>query len=379
LRLAQFIIRRCYLVVVATPDLDSAFRIFAVLNSRGLDLAATDILKAELVGQIDSSEQQAYTKLWEDLEEDLGREAFGELFSHIRMVYRKSKPKGTLLKEFRDHVAQDKEPRFVVNEILVPMAHAYSDIVGANWESTARAEDVNTALRWLNRLIFFDWIPPSLALMSRRGHDANAMAAYFSDLERLGYYLMVTRAGINTRIDRFSRLTEQVEQGIDPRAPESVLQLTDAEKKEFLNALDGPLYSKLVARALSAVLLRLDSLMSAGEASYDYSVISIEHVLPQTPKDGSDWLEWFPDEQTRVDWTHRLGNLVLLSHSKNSSASNWDFTTKKDIYFARKQVSPFVLTTNVLKEQVWTEQVVSRRQQDLLKRLCDHWRLNITS
>jgi uncharacterized protein with ParB-like and HNH nuclease domain len=77
LRLAQFIIRRCYLVVVATPDLDSAFRIFAVLNSRGLDLAATDILKAELVGQIDSSEQQAYTKLWEDLEEDLGREAFG--------------------------------------------------------------------------------------------------------------------------------------------------------------------------------------------------------------------------------------------------------------------------------------------------------------
>jgi uncharacterized protein with ParB-like and HNH nuclease domain len=45
LRLAQFIVTRCYLVVVATPDLDSAYRIFSVLNSRGLDLSATDILK----------------------------------------------------------------------------------------------------------------------------------------------------------------------------------------------------------------------------------------------------------------------------------------------------------------------------------------------
>ena len=44
LRLAQFAVTRCYLVVVATPDLDSAYRIFSVLNSRGLDLAPTDIL-----------------------------------------------------------------------------------------------------------------------------------------------------------------------------------------------------------------------------------------------------------------------------------------------------------------------------------------------
>lgn len=36
--LAQFILQRCYLVVVSTPDENSAFRIFSVLNSRGLDL-----------------------------------------------------------------------------------------------------------------------------------------------------------------------------------------------------------------------------------------------------------------------------------------------------------------------------------------------------
>lgn len=40
--LAQFVVTRCFLVTVATPDLDSAYRIFSVLNSRGLDLSATD-------------------------------------------------------------------------------------------------------------------------------------------------------------------------------------------------------------------------------------------------------------------------------------------------------------------------------------------------
>jgi uncharacterized protein with ParB-like and HNH nuclease domain len=81
LDLAQFVVTRCYLVTVATPDINSAFRIFSVLNTRGLDLSATDILKAQIIGGITARQRDAYTKKWEDTEEDLGRDAFGELFS----------------------------------------------------------------------------------------------------------------------------------------------------------------------------------------------------------------------------------------------------------------------------------------------------------
>jgi hypothetical protein len=378
LALAKFIVQRCYLVVVATPDLDSAFRIFAVLNSRGLDLGATDILKAEIIGKISQEEQDAYTRLWEDTEEDLGRNRFEDLFGHVRMIYRKSKPKGTLLKEFREHVAQGRESKALVDEVLLPMASAYGDIIGADWSSTARAEDVNTSLRWLNRLIFSDWIPPALSFMSTHDNDPDAMARFFQDLERLGYFFMVTRAGINPRIERFSRLTEEIENNSDLATSTSALQLSDQEKQQFREALDDQLYYRLVARAVSAVLLRLDSLLSSGEASYDFPVISIEHVLPQTPQAGSEWMQWFPDEAARDHWTHRLGNLVLLNHSKNSQASNWDFKRKKDVYFARDKGSPFVLTSNVLKEAEWTEDVVARRQRELLGFLCSHWRLDVS-
>ncbi len=53
-------------------------------------------------GAIPDRERDCYTRKWESIEEDLGRDAFGELFSHIRMIYRKAKPKGTLLSEFKE-------------------------------------------------------------------------------------------------------------------------------------------------------------------------------------------------------------------------------------------------------------------------------------
>jgi len=47
--LTAFIIQNCYLVFVAVPTAEAARRIFTVLNARGLDLTATDILKADLL------------------------------------------------------------------------------------------------------------------------------------------------------------------------------------------------------------------------------------------------------------------------------------------------------------------------------------------
>jgi uncharacterized protein with ParB-like and HNH nuclease domain len=49
-RLTVYIAERCYLVVVAVSDQESAFRVFSVLNSRNLDLSPADIFKTEIIG-----------------------------------------------------------------------------------------------------------------------------------------------------------------------------------------------------------------------------------------------------------------------------------------------------------------------------------------
>jgi hypothetical protein len=375
LRLAQFAVTRCYLVVVSTPDLDSAYRIFSVLNSRGLDLAATDILKSDIIGRIPEAQRDAYTKKWEDVEEDLGRDTFSDLFSHIRMVYRRQKPKGTLIKEFKEHVTEAKQPAQFIDQVLIPMAKAYEELLDCNYESTAHAETVNEHLKWLNRLEFNDWVPPALAFTTRHRQDPAAMAAFFRDLERLSYALLIMKSGINDRIERFSQLTGAIIKSDNLYDEKSPLQLTPTEQYVVYAQLDGPVYEAFAARARTTILLRLDSLLSGGGAKYDYQTITVEHVLPQNPPTGSQWLNWFPDPKDRYQWVHKLGNLALLTRKKNSSASNFDFVKKKQSYFAKGGVSPFVLTTQVLNKNEWTPEIVSSRQKELLTLLESHWRL----
>lgn len=375
LRLAQFVVTRCYLVVVATPDLESAYRIFSVLHSRGLDLTATDILKSEVIGGVPGAHRDAYTAKWEDAEESLGRDAFGELFGHIRMIHRRAKPQGTLLKEFKEHVPSLRQPTRFIDDVLLPMSRAYQEILDGACTAAAGAEGINEHLRWLDRLELTDWIPPTLAFFTRHRQDPDGLLAFVRDVERLAYAMLVSGAGVNERIERFSRVTGEILSGADLSAAESALQLAPREQHEMVARLDGDFYELLPARARTTILLRLNALLSAGEATYGYDVITVEHVLPRNPAAGSTWVQWFPDPAVRTGWVHRIGNLALLPHRKDSAASSLDFAAKKQSYLARNGASPFVLTTQVLHTVDWTPTVVAQRQAQLMGVLEQHWRL----
>ena len=377
--LAQFIVTRCYLVAVETPDLDSAYRIFSVLNSRGLDLSATDILKAEIIGKIPENKKSRYTRKWEDCEDELGREAFGELFSHIRMIFRKAKPQNTLLKEFKEHVTNRTSAEEFIDRIMLPMAEVYSEITKGEYENASCAEQINEFLKWLNRLEFKDWVPPALAFAVKNRDYPEKMLLFFRDLERLSYSLLMARAGINERMDRYSKLTGALESSLDLTSENNPLQLTNDEQYRVYSVLNGAIYRDLPARSRSTVLLRIDSLMSGGGATYDYDVVTVEHVLPQKPTNGSKWLEWFPDLTEREQLVHKIGNLALLTRKKNSAASNYEFTKKKEAYFSKGGISPFVLTTQVLQHQDWTPSIIQNRQNELLEKVGLHWRLGVES
>ncbi|MCP4230404.1 MAG: HNH endonuclease, partial [bacterium] len=139
--------------------------------------------------------------------------------------------------------------------------------------------------------------------------------------------------------------------------------------------LDSDIY--LITRIRKFVLLRLDYALSSGGATYDYPIITVEHVLPQNPAPESEWLELFPNEDIFYEYVHRLGNLVLLPRRKNSQAQNFEFEKKKEKYFTTaKGISPFVLTTQVLQEDEWSPEVIERRQAAALDVLKQEWDLN---
>lgn len=373
-RLIIFMVRRCYLVVVEASDRASAYRIFSVMNDRGLDLSPTDILKADIIGALPEKQRDSYTEKWEDMEEALGREAFRDLFRHIYLCHRHDKIRGTLEDQIRLHVKPQLRPAEFIDKELEPLADAFLDVRKQSYASTRLASEINALLGYLSRLDNADWEAPAALFLARHSETPDLVLRFLKDLDRLAYGLFIRRSNVNDRIVRYGKIVKEIQDGADVYATSSSLQLTPYEQAAILDDLNGPIY-EMIQRVRLPLLLRLDELVSDGSARYDHKIITVEHVLPQTPASESVWLEWFPDPAQRQYWVHRLGNLVLLSRAKNSQASNFEFARKKDEYFARKGTSPFALTTQVIREATWTPTVLEARQKQLVDRLARLWRL----
>ena len=373
--LTTFVIQRCYLVVVEVSDKRSAYRVFSVMNDRGLDLSPTDILKADIIGSLPDKERNKYTEIWEDWEDQLGRDGFRDLFGHIRMIHRKQKMRGTLEAEIDEYVKPIEDPKGFLDKTLSPSATAYLSIINQDFTSPSHEKTINCHLKSLGRLDNADWEAPAIFFVTRHEQQPHEIGRFVVDLERLAYGLFIWRANINERITRYGKLIQAIEDGANLYDDESPLQLDGQEQREVLERLAGRLY--LATRVRLPVLLRLDEALSDGSASYDHRIITVEHVLPQNPAQGSQWLKRFPVDEEREDWVHRVGNLALLSRAKNSRAGNFDFDRKKSEYFIRRGTSPFSLTSQILACDTWDKAVLEERQKKLMGRFATIWRLAV--
>jgi Protein of unknown function DUF262/Protein of unknown function (DUF1524) len=375
-RLAKYIVQRCYLVVVSAENQDSAYKVFAVMNDRGLDLSTTDILKAEVLSQFQGSEAEEtkYTEVWENLEDELGRDNFENLFSHIRMIRVRDKARKSLVEEFKKSVLKDTTSKSFIDDQLIPCATIFEKILDSAYEAHSKSDEINQYLRILNRLDNDDWIPVALNYISRNREKPEAILMFLSALERLAYSMFIRRDYPTTRIRRYGQILKSIADDDDLYSNGSPLDLTTIEIAETKEKLGGPIYT--LTRVARPVLLRLDEVLSAGGARYDFATISVEHVLPQSPPAGSEWCSIFPVLEEREAWVHRLGNLALLPFRKNSQASNYDFEKKKNVYFLKDgKVAPFPLTTEIIGTDVWNQKALEERQDRLFGVLVNTWRL----
>lgn len=391
--LATLIATKCYLVVVETEDFSSAYRVFNVLNDRGKDLSDTDILKAELLGGIGDEIREEQADHWDDIEAQLGRKELGNLLGHIKAIETKITKQGGLVEEFRERViGRQSRPfdpaEFIKNE-LQPFSMIYRDLLDSNYGTRSsldreNTDIVNDSLYWLNSIGAEDWVPLALLAWSRLKNEPASMANFFKGLERLSYSLLIRNIGSTRRVIRMAEVIRAIEDNpSDIDKIMTALALSPKEQNQTLAALDGPIYESIGQRKLRTLLQRLSDLLSSdkmvSKPGTGAKAVSIEHILPQNPEEGSEWTQWIPNINDRDHLVNRLGNLTLLNQGKNSGAGRKDFNSKKIKYFKDGGTTPFAITAQISAAGKWGSEQIEDRQEYLIEVLAAHWSLAQTA
>lgn len=295
------------------------------------------------------------------------------------MIFAKSKAKQNLIVEFEEAVLKKTTPKELIDKYLEPYAEAYTILTKRNYKSTENAEKVNTYLFWLNKVENSDWMPLAIKFFAEHKNNSEYMLWFVKKLERLSSYLYITAKDVNHRIDRYKSVLDEMETNpyhcIDD--PLVSVELSNKEKQEFVNILNGDIYP-LTSKRRNFVILRLNAFVGDGVNQFDYepNILTIEHVFPQTVEKGSQWDRWWPSMDVRRQWLNKIANLVPLTRKKNSAAQNYDFDRKKNTYFKGKGgTTTYPLTTQVICEKEWTPKVVERRQGELLECFVYCWEL----
>lgn len=322
--LFAFLCNNVVLIYVSTENLDDAFKLFTVLNNRGVKLRNADILKADNLSNVPENLQDGYAKQWEDIESYFG-EDFDKFLSHLQSVLVKEKARLSLLDEFEKNIFLAE--RLNKGDDFFNFINKYKE----NYEylfDTTQDKQLKSLLILMQVGFESDiWIAPLL-----KYYDKFKEENLVKFVEKLNNKFASDWISQLTPTERIKNMNEIVNKIDNANNSEEILQDTalNINKQELTAFIEGNVYGKRPTRYL---LLRLNYLYSDIDTVLSLpETISIEHILPQNPKADSQWKADFDDE-VRELWTNKLGNLIILSRRKNSSQSNLDYEKKKQKYF----------------------------------------------
>lgn len=377
--LVTFLLNRCVLVVVSTESRAAALRIFRVLNDRGVDLSNADVIKADLLGKFKNSAEIAHEAArWREFETDLGREGFEGLLENIRFVREKSKNRRTLSEAYEERFskASAQDIKTFLDHELAPAKKWTAEIMDGEGEEFAKENrpSLNEALAGLRLLPNKDWMPAALAAATKFGVSA-ALVSVLTKLEGLAWVLQLGRRYDTQRMNRYADIIRALD--VSEAVLEASLAATDDENADAWTSLSGALYSRFPVRVVRAILERLDRLLAEQPVVWDGQK-TVEHILPQNPAP-HEWTDF--TLQQRTDFTDTLGNLVLLTTRKNSSASNAMFSEKRKIYAGQgqsasgKKRATYASVQELVTLSNWDPTAYYERQQRHLMLLANRWRI----
>jgi len=369
--LADVVMNRCALVRVVVGEKEQGFKVFRVLNTRGKEPDAHDIIKTELFQRARFTDKEAstYAERWSEHEAALGGSAFDDLLRQIRSIYDKS-GRGELISAFPKAVLSKVDPRTFLDDVLPRYVEAYRLITTGEVQDGPNAKIVSDKLNQMRALDQSSWRAPALKFLVERGVSDPMAPEFFIRLERLAFIIMLVVTDRDQRNKRFNKVMDNISNDRALFAKNGPLAVDRSDAKKARERMQGRFATFAQRRAMA---LRLNAALEDGVTIPPESDATVEHVLPRNIQEDSHWLTVWPDPAKRREQCDTLGNFVLLTHKVNQKADRQDFRAKKDVYFNGGGGMDFALTRDLQDQDAWTADVVRKRTDMLVEILCQVW------
>ena len=386
---STFLCSNTVIIDVSANTQTEAFRLFSILNNRGMPLNSADIIKAENIGELRPEEKRARTQDWERIENGLKDDDIDSFLQFIRTIYLKAKQQDSLLDEFDKKIYKNnypEEPLLHRGTETIDVLRTYYDIYDtivmcngidevAGRYSTQYKQLVHIMKRSIRSK---DWIPPLMYFYKEFILDSNidAFAQMMDFIHKLEYKFVgdwICGEKPTARRNAMYAILKKIEDiKTSGKSPQEIIEDSElfyVDEKKLRNVLNDDIYGEDYA---TYVLLKLEYLHDNANFT-EYKKISIEHVLPQTVAPKSQWNTDFAEEQIKY-WKHRLANLLLLNPIRNQEFKNADYNRKREIYFGVRRdrdrhvgVGRFLITYDTLDNaDKWTPEVLTKRQDQLV-------------
>lgn len=344
-------------IYLATPDnLDDAYNLFTVLNSRGLQLQVSDILRAQNLRIIaNGQERKRYAEKWSTFEDNIGSpfkgfDDFLWTLVFIRMKYRSD-----------DNQSLKKAFDFMWRRNMLKKGISTFEFVGkyvAHYEEITNESitERDTGLLFSNLNFILTSVFGSLymapLLHYKECFGTYRITEFLVKLDNLLSLAWLTgKRSSQTRVFILLRKMEEIKgQKFDNaairEAADSFLAsdylrydyddekaTTKYELEELFQLFDSEqwgAYSGTRINKTRYILLKLDLIYGNFRTRLQFNRLnaSVEHLMPRK----IEGTEWDVDEYEHQNWVHRLGNLALIDRRKNSSLSNRTYPEKRIRY-----------------------------------------------
>ncbi len=346
---------------------DSAMQIFQVLNNRGQPLSPIDILKSNLIQEIkqDSEKRKDFITTGDKLVEacksiegiDIDLEDFFNMYLEYAdpSASKKRADKG-LKKVFKDSKKDACEFIYGVSAFM----KSYTDLL-------KKQDRYIYLLRYLSSRYWASILTTALYV---KYPDFDALKKLL-----VSYYYQTWIAG--GTITRIKQTSINIIKNVKSNKGIKTIQELILNNIDSYNTFDQYLHnlwdsSSVYPSKWVHPVLALANYFMVDEEKPNFIVMDaetqVEHILPQSPKRGSQWNADFNKEK-KEEWVNNIANLTLLKRKKNAKALNGDFDEKRKIYGGKdpsKVISCYDITKELYSDyRKWDEKSLQKRHDFL--------------